>query len=159
MATDFATRLAQQTDDEPIAVSWWTRGGKPGPAYTSDKIDLQATRGDASGSYVRARADQKYDPPFLLEAYAGPVPQKLWRRFVDTLAQERWYEVRFAWEVGRPPADALKDTIRIEIGPSVFEKTLVESGQDELAGAKQARHQVAQLLIDKGEHKVHSKPK
>ena len=55
--------------------------------------------------------------------------------------------------------DAFKDTIRVEIGPSVFEKTLVESGRDELPAAKQARNQVAQLLIDRGEHTLHSKPK
>lgn len=155
--TDEQARLSAA--EGPIVFSWWDRGGEPGPGYTSDKLECNVQNGSARGTYIRARFNQDYDPPFLSEQFTSTLPENLCRALLDALNRESAFSKHFASEDQSNLADAIKSTIQLSIGGHVDEKTLYNSTPSELAESKNARNVVVKYLFDKGNKTVRSRKK
>jgi hypothetical protein len=155
---DLSNALANPSSNGPITVLWWTRGGEPGPGYTSDKLELRiAQAGPAEGSYVRARFNKSYDPPFLSEEYSIYVPRELWLKLVQAIGEEDLFDTKLPSEGRSDIADAIKETIRIEIGKRSYEKTLYLSEPNELIRSKEALNQIVRFLVERGSHKIRNR--
>lgn len=137
-----------------ITFSWWARGGEPGPGYTSDKLDLEINGQSIVGTYIRARFDANFDPPFLSEQFTSQVPEQLYRDLVEALENDRAFSSHFVSEDRSNLADAIKDTIRLTIGERSDEKTLYESDKSELAASKAARNAIVKYLYDRGKKTI-----
>lgn len=142
-----------------IAFSWWARGGEPGPGYTSDKIEIRAAENAIHGSYIRARFNDDYEPPFLSEEFSALIPQSLWQRLRSALSQDNPFGIHLPSEDRGNVADILKETISLSIGGHVTEKTVFGSGPEELPSLKSARNEVAQYLVDNGTRRIRSQRK
>jgi len=133
---------------------WWARGGEPGPGYTSDKLDIEINDQRIVGTYIRARFDANYDPPFLSEQFTSQIPKQLYRDLVEALENDQVFRSHFASEDQSNIADAIKDTIRLTIGERSDEKTLYESDKSELAASKAARNAIVRYLYDRGKKTI-----
>jgi hypothetical protein len=149
-----ATSPAQ--NQGPVTLGWWSRGGEPGPGYTSDKLDLQLQGNHARGTYIKARFDREYDPPFLSEQFAYTVPERLWRDLFEALEREKAFATHFVSEDRSNIADIIKDTIALTAGQRSQEKTFYGSEKTELPASKAARNAIAQYLHDRGERTIRS---
>ncbi|MBR0773396.1 hypothetical protein JQ543_12520 [Bradyrhizobium diazoefficiens] len=141
--------------------SWWSRGGEPGPGYTSDKLDVQIEKNGAGahGTYIRARFDNSYEPPFLSEQYTSTVPEPLVRDLLAALERDKTYSLHFASEDRSNLADAIKDTIRLTVGEQSQEKTLYASESSELAASKAARNTIVRYLYENGSKTIRNQKK
>jgi hypothetical protein len=146
---------AQQTTGL-TTFSWWSRGGEPGPGYTSDKLDVQIEKNRAHGTYIRARFDPSYDPPFLSEQFTAWIPEQLSRDLLEALERDKAYSSHFASEDRSNLADAIKDTISLKVGERSQEKTLYASEISELAASKAARNAIVRYLYENGEKTIRS---
>jgi len=139
--------------------SWWSRGGEPGPGYTSDKLDFQIEKNRAHGTYIRARFDTNYDPPFLSEQFTFSIPEQLCRDLLDALKRDKAFSSHFASEDRSNLADAIKDTINLTVGEQSEEKTLYGSETSELAASKAARNAIVTYLFHNGKKTIRNQRK
>ena len=139
--------------------SWWWRGGEPGPGYTSDKLDFEIQKNHADGTYIRARFDAAYEPPFLSEQFNAPLPEKLFRELLDSMNREKLFGSHFGSEDRFNVADAIKDTVSLTVGSASQEKTLYNSDASELRASKKARDAIAKYLVDHGNRTIRSRKK
>lgn len=143
--SDYATALAQCRDC-PVEVIWWTRGGEPGPGYTSDKLTITAREGLLTGVYVKTRFDPAYENSFRAIQYRDSLPRAAVEAMLVALRDDAVFDTHFKSEDRGNLADGIKDTLTATIDGKTFEKAMVATTPDEIARAKTARNQIAALL-------------
>ena len=139
-------------------MSWWTRGGEPGPGYTSDKLDVVVSGRTISGTYVRARFDQSYDPPFKPEEFTGDVPDDLWHALSAAIDGEQIFARHLPAEDKADLADALKDTIEVVVDGQVTTKTMYDLAERDLPHTRAQVKTVAAYLLAHGRHRLLKQP-
>jgi hypothetical protein len=139
-----------------VTLSWWSRGGEPGPGYTSDKLDIHIENNHAIGTYIRARFNTNYNPPFLSEQFTSSIPEQFFRDLLTALEREKIYDQHFASEDRSKLADAIKDTISLSVAGRSQQKTLYASEKSELATSKAVRDRIAKYLYDNGKKTIRS---
>ncbi len=132
----------------PLTFLWWTRGGEPGPGYTSDHLTITFEERRIAGAYIRARFDQTRDPPFKALQYDGDLPPAARAELMTLLVKETPFDRHMPSEDRDDLADAIKDTIQVVLAGRQFEKTLYQSNAAELAGLKAFRSKIARMLYD-----------
>jgi hypothetical protein len=143
--SDYATALAE-CGDCPIQVIWWTRGGEPGPGYTSDKLTITAHEGLLTGVYVKTRFDPAYENSFRAIQYRDSLPRAAIEAMLVALRDDAVFDTHFKSEDRGNLADGIKDTLTATVDWRTFEKNMVATTADEIARAKTARNQIAALL-------------
>lgn len=152
-----APSLRAAYEHDPSAVlrgawrlSWWRRGGEPGPDWTSDKVDLSAAQGHVAGQYTRAR--NAPTPPFAARAdeHTGPVPSALADGVLRAMFTTRLFEQTLPAEGRGNLADAVTHTVELSYESLHFRKDLYEPGPDEIGAWVQAFEAVAEQLTREG---------
>jgi hypothetical protein len=149
--------LADAPAPPDFVLSWWVRGGEPGPGYTSDKLDVTLRHGSADGVYIRARWDPEYQGGFRSEAFSAALGGGEWRELLAALASGRLFGAHFASEDRADLADAVKETIELRAAGRLAAKTLYGSDKAELRPAKDQRNRLARLLTETGERRERTK--
>lgn len=138
----------------PVQMSWWTRGGEPGPGYSSDKLELAVAGETVTGTYIRARFDASNDPPFKAEQFTGDVPPAAWDKLRAALDDERVFGRHFPSEDQADLADALKDTVELSTAGQTRTKSFYGLPDADLARSRAVVKDIAAYLAKHGRHSV-----
>lgn len=141
----FADAVAGCRDCE-FSVDWWTRGGEPGPGYTSDKLTVAAGKDAARATYIKTRFDPAFEGGFRALRFAGYVDRAEAERLLAAFDRDRLFDRRFAAEGRGDLADGVKDTIEVKLPSSTFAKTMVEIDDADLAEARKLRDALSARL-------------
>jgi hypothetical protein len=142
-----------------VSLSWWTRGGDPGPSYTSDKLDIAITDNVVSATYIRARFDAAYAPPFRSEEFAGNLPSTEWQSLFAAIDGDQMFDKHIPAEDRSDLADALKDTVEVVAKTGKRTKTFYELSDDEFVASRAARNNIANFLVKHGRHRLRTPAK
>lgn len=143
---DYAAAVAQCRDCD-LSVDWWTRGGAPGPSWTSDKLTVVSHAGLTRATYIRARFDPAYDKNFRAVEYQAAVNRSEAESLVRALDGDGLFARRLAAEERGDLADGIKDTITVELDRRRFDKTVIAVEPDQLAQAAAARNRLVQIVM------------
>jgi hypothetical protein len=146
----FQQSVASCGEDCEYTVDWWTRGGEPGPGYTSDKLTVTVANGFARATYVKSRFDPAYEGNFRALQYTSAINRSEADAFLRALEKDEAFSRYFAGEDRLNLADGIKDTVGVHFADQSYEKTMVESEAADLANAKVIRNGLAGRLEQAG---------
>ena len=130
----------------PLEIVLWSRGGPPGPSYTSDQLTISRQHGLITATYITARFDRRYDKNFRAIQYRATVSQQQIDEMLSAIQSDQIYDRHFAAEDRADRADGLKDSYTVTLNGTRFEKTVIQADDKEFAKTKAVRNTIVQTV-------------
>ncbi|MEZ5363657.1 MAG: hypothetical protein R2748_15265 [Bryobacterales bacterium] len=163
LTPDDLDRIAAELDEDPAAffakpvqMRWWLHGGEPGSGSDTVTIAVAEPGAKVTATCVRARPNNNYRPPMLVERVEGEIEPEQAAVVARAMLRSPLFREAAPGAAGPKLADGLKETWDFQRGGASLSKTVMEPFPDELEHVRAAFHGVRDFVVLNAERTVKS---